>query len=278
MLKVKKLKVLKFGTWNLKFVSIGNRTKLVSVKITIGYLSLLLWGCNTESAPDCLQNAGETVSREIAVPDFTEITVFEKVALVLKEGAEQKVEIESGEFLIGGVSAEVQEGRLVLRNDNGCNLFREYDLTKIYVTSPNITEIRSSSGLAVTSEGALGYPSLMLISESYINAESETTDGEFDLELAVENLSIVVNGITYFKLSGTTDNLNITIAAGDSRIAAENLVAQNITLNHRGTNDVLINPQVSLSGVIRGTGDVISINRPPEIDVEELFNGRLLFQ
>ncbi|WP_339711802.1 head GIN domain-containing protein [uncultured Kriegella sp.] len=267
-----------FGTWSLKLVVIENRYKLVTSKIILGCLSLLLWSCNSENAPDCFQNAGDTVRKEIAVPEFTQITVFEKVALVLKEGTEQKVEIESGEFLIAAVSAEVQEGRLVLRNDNGCNLFREYNLTKIYVTSPNITEIRSSSGLPVTSEGVLGYSSLMLISESYINAESETTDGEFDLQLAVENLNIVVNGITYFKLSGTTDNLNITIAAGDSRIAAERLVAQNISLNHRGTNDVLINPQVSLSGVIRGTGDVISINRPPEINVEELFNGRLIFK
>ena len=278
MLKVKTLKLLKFGTGNLNLVAISNRHKLISTKIVVGWLSLFIWGCNSENAPDCFQNSGDIVRMEIAVPDFSRITVFEKVALILKEGTEQKVEIESGEFLIEGVSAEVQEGRLLLRNDNGCNLLREYDLTKVYITSPNITEIRSSSGLPVISEGALGYPSLMLISESYVNTESETTDGEFDLQLASENVSIVVNGITYFKLAGTTENLNINIAAGDSRIEAESLVAQNIILNHRGTNDVLINPQLSLSGVIRGTGDVISVSRPPEINVEELFNGRLIFK
>ncbi len=278
MLKIKKPKVLEFGTWNLKLVMIKNRKGILVTKMIIGWLVLLASGCNSENAPDCLQNAGDTVRYEIAVPDFTQITVFEKVALILKEGAEQKVEIESGEYLIEEVSAEVQEGRLLLRNGNGCNLFRDYELTKVYVTSPNITEIRSSSGLPVKSDGILGYGSLVLISESYVNTESETTDGEFDLELAAQNVSLVVNGITYFKMVGTVENLNITIAAGDSRIEAENLIAQNISLNHRGTNDVLINPQLSLSGVIRGTGDVISINRPPEIIVEELFNGRLIFK
>ena len=73
-------------------------------------------------------------------------------------------------------------------------------------------------------------------------------------------------------------NFNVQIAAGDSRIESENLVAQRISIDHRGTNDILINPQQSLTGVIRGTGDVISSSRPPEVKVEELFNGRLIFR
>ncbi|CAN0601451.1 unnamed protein product, partial [Ectocarpus sp. 12 AP-2014] len=74
-----------------------------------------------------------------------------------------------------------------------------------------------------------------------------------------------------------TTDFNITIAAGDSRIEAENLVADNVVLNHRGTNDILTNPQVVVRGVIRGNGDVICFNRPETIEVEEIFNGRLLF-
>ena len=91
-------------------------------------------------------------------------------------------------------------------------------------------------------------------------------------------VSIVVNGIAYFKLRGLTTNLNVTVAAGDSRIEAEDLVANAVSINHRGTNDVYVNPQQRIRGVIRGTGDVISVNRPPEVDVEELYNGRLIFQ
>ena len=117
-----------------------------------------------------------------------------------------------------------------------------------------------------------------MISENFIEPEAETIDGSFDIELDNERLSIVVNGITYFKLNGMTDNLAIAIAAGDSRIEAENLVAERVTLDHRGSNDVFVNPQESISGVIRGYGDVISVNRPAEVDVEELFDGRLIFR
>lgn len=242
------------------------------------YLFLLLIACNGDNVPDCFQNAGDLVRVTVEVPEFTTMTVFENVKVVLKQGDEQSVEIETGEYLLDDVSAEVEDGRLILRNENSCNYVREYGLTTVYVISPNITEIRSSTGLPITSDGVLDYPSISLISESFTNPETETTDGSFDLEMNSTTVSIVVNGIAYFKLRGLTTNLNVTVAAGDSRIEAEELMANSVSINHRGTNDVYVNPQQRISGVIRGTGDVISVNRPPEVDVEELYNGRLIFQ
>lgn len=239
---------------------------------------LLLSNCNSESAPDCLQNAGDLVRQEVSVPDFTKVTVFENIALVLKQGDVQRVEIETGKFLRDEVTASVEGNRLLLRDTNDCNFFRNYGGTTIFITSPNIDEVRSSTGWSVTSDGVLGYDHLSLISESYNNPESETTDGEFDLEVDSKTLSVVVNGIAYFQLTGNTENFNLTIAAGDSRIEATNLIAQNINLNHRGSNDMFVNPLRSLSGIIRGTGDVISVNRPDTVSVKELYKGRLVFK
>ncbi|MDC6365808.1 MULTISPECIES: head GIN domain-containing protein [Flavobacteriaceae] len=239
---------------------------------------LLLVACNGDSVPDCFQNAGDLVRDVVTVPEFTTITVFENSNLVVKQGDEQMVEVETGEFLRNDVSAEVEDGRLVLRNENGCNFVRDYGLTTFYVTSPNITEIRSSTGLLISSDGVLSYPSLALISESFNNPETETTDGSFDLQVDTQSLRIVVNGIAFFKLRGSTEDFVVSVASGDSRIESEELLADNVTINHRGSNDVFVNPQLRISGVIRGTGDVVSSNRPPEVEVEEIFNGRLIFK
>lgn len=248
-------------------------------KIVLAILLVFtLWSCNSESAPDCLQKSGELVRKEVSVSDFSKITVFEKVALVLKEGDEQKVEIETGEFLFEEVSAEVEGDRLILRNENGCNLFRDYGLTTVYVTSPNITEIRSSTGLAIKSDGVLSYPFLELFQESFLEPDALTVDGEFDLELDSRSVSVVVNGIAYFKFQGVSENLSLIIASGDSRIEAQNIDVQDIFLDHRGTNDMFVNPQESLRGTIRGTGDVISSNEPATVEVEEIYKGRLIFK
>ncbi|SDE90430.1 Putative auto-transporter adhesin, head GIN domain [Pricia antarctica] len=239
---------------------------------------LLFASCNTENAPDCLQNSGNLIREEVALSEFTKITVFENVALVLKQGGVQKVEIATGEYLRDEVSATVEGDRLLIKDTNDCNYFREYGLTTVYITSPNITEIRSSTGQLIKSDGVLAYANLTLLSESFNNPESETTDGEFDLEVDTQNLGVVVNGIAYFQLKGKTENLRLTIAAGDSRIEAGNLTAQSVSLNHRGANDMFVNPQRNISGTIRGTGDVISSNRPDTVAVEALYKGRLIFR
>ncbi len=247
-------------------------------KWNVLYLLVFLISCNGENAPDCFQNAGDLIRVEVAVDDFSSITVFERLNLVLRQGEEQRVEIESGEFLINEISAEVENDRLIVRNENSCNFVRDFGISTIYVTSPNITSIRSSTGLLISSDGVLQYPNLTLFAESFLEPEAETTDGSFDLTLDSEEISVVVNGIAFFRLRGSTENLDIVVAAGDSRIEADELLADSITLNHRGSNDIIVNPQQSLTGTIRGTGDVVSVNVPEIVDVQEIFNGRLIFR
>jgi len=241
-------------------------------------LACSLLACNSDAAPDCFQTAGEQIRKEIVVTDFTKITVFDNVRLVLRQGDTQKVEIETGENLLNEVSAIVTEDRLRLMNTNDCNFFRAYGLTTVYVTSPNINEIRSSTGLTIKSDGILAYPNLTLFSESFLDTESETTDAEFDIEIDSERLSVIVNGITYFKLKGKTTNFSFNIAAGDSRIEAEDLIAETVNLNHRGSNDAFVNPQAEILGEIRGTGNVISSTRPTVVAVDQLYKGRLIFK
>ena len=250
----------------------------IKYKIVLGSIGLiLLMGCNGYSVPDCFQNGGKIIRDVIPVDNFTKITVNENTKLVLKEGNTILVEVETGEFLRNEVTAEVRNGRLLLSDTNNCNFFRPYGLTTFYVTAPNITEIRSNTGFSTISDGVLTYPSITLISESFNDPENLTTDGEFDLQLISQDVNVVVNGIAYFKLNGSSENFSVVVAAGDSRVEAASLSAQNVTLNHRGSNDVFINPRESLKGTIKGTGDVQSFNRPEIVEVEELYKGKLIF-
>ncbi len=238
----------------------------------------LFASCNGENAPDCFQKTG-TISREVVeLPDFSKITIFENVSVILKQGDASKVEIETGKNLRKEVTAMVEGDRLIIRDDNNCNFVRDYGVTKIYITSPNITEIRSGTSWSVESDGVLLYPNMVLISEDHTNPETKSVTGEFNLDLEISNLRIVVNGSSYFNLRGTVDNLNVVMASGNSRIDAQHLITKKVTLNHRGTNDLLINPQESISGVIRSTGNVVSYNRPEDINVDEIYRGKLIFK
>ncbi|WRI31757.1 head GIN domain-containing protein [Maribacter sp. BPC-D8] len=240
-------------------------------------LLLSFISCDSENASDCFQETGDIIREEVLVAEFTSITAFENVALVIKQGDTQKVEIETGENLRNEVAAVVVDGRLLLTDTNECNYVRDYGTTVVYVTTPNLTSIRSSTGFPIQSDGVLTFESLSLLSESFTDPEAETTDGEFNLELDVTSLSITSNGISYFKLKGSAESFNISIAAGDSRVETQDLITQRVNVKHRGSNDLLVNPQESLTGILRGTGDLQSYNRPPTVAVEELYNGRLIF-
>ena len=61
------------------------------------------------------------------------------------------------------------------------------------------------------------------------------------------------------------------------RFEGENFLIDTLKIRQRSANKMIVNPIDEISGVIQGTGDVISVNRPPVVDVEELFTGRLIF-
>lgn len=250
------------------------------LKRIFGYimLSLIVLGCDAEDAPGCFKTAGAISTEVVEVAPFYEIIVYERVKLFVKQGPVQKVEIETGANLRKEVSAVVENNRLSIRNENSCNLIRDYGITKVTVTIPDLTWLQNSSGSAIESIGFLKFKELWLRSVNQERDLSIHTDGDFILELDVENLRITNDNISNYFLSGKVENFNAFFAAGDARLEAGDLIVQRYDIFHRGTNKMIINPQESLQGEIRSTGDVIAKNRPPIVRVKEFYTGKLIFE
>jgi hypothetical protein len=237
---------------------------------------IFLFSCNSENAGDCFQKTGEIIQQEVIVSAFTKILVNRDVELIIKQGIEQKVVIETGKNLMNDVEALVIDNKLIITDNNTCNYVRSYGITKVYVTSPNITEIRSSTQYDLSSDGVLTYPSLTLLSEDF-NVPDSFTNGNFKLEVDNNYLNITFNNISNGFISGKTNKLSVNFAAGTSRFEGQNLIAQNVILWNRSSNDMIVNPQLSIKGKISGTGNVISLTKPVIIEVEEQYKGRLIF-
>lgn len=232
--------------------------------------------CNSETAGDCFQTTGSIVQQEVSVSSFSKILVNRDIELIIKEGIEQKVIIETGKNLLSDVEAIVEDGKLILLDNNTCNYMRDYGVTKVYVTSPNITEIISSTQYDISSDGVLTYPSLTILSEDF-NAPDSFVSANFKLQLDNDTFRVVFNNLSNCFVSGKTANLNIEFYTGTSRFEGANLITQNVVFWNRSSNDMIVNPQQSLSGRISGTGNVISVTQPPIVDVQEVYKGRLIF-
>jgi len=238
---------------------------------------LIIFACNSEDVNDCFQTSGEIIYQEISVTSFEKIFVNRDIELIIKDAPDYKVTIETGENLINDVEVEVIDNKLVLTDNNSCNYVREYGITKIYVEAPNINVIRTSSQYSVSSDGILYYPTLNLYSEDF-NAENEFTVGDFRLHIASENLEVVANNLSFFYIDGNVENLFVGFYSGAGRFEGENLRAEHVQVYHRGSNDMVVNPQQSLTGELRGTGNLISVNQPAVVDVERIYSGELLFE
>jgi len=244
----------------------------------IAILIFISLGCDSEEAPICIKTSGEIISEEFTVDAFEEIMVYERIKLFIEQGDEYKVKIETGENLKENVFAEVVNNRLELKNENSCNLFRDYEITKIYVTTPTLNWLQNSSGSAIESIGPLYFPELWLRSFNQERDPNIHTNGDFILDLEVEDLRITNDNISNYFLTGNAENVNLFFANGDGRLEAANFIVQHYDILHRGTNKLIINPQQSLKGDIFGFGDIISKNRPPEVNIEEHYTGRLIFE
>lgn len=237
----------------------------------------LLFACDSEDANDCFQKSGNIIQQEVVVADFEKIFVNRNIELILKEAPETHVLIETGENLINDVEVVVINNQLRVIDNNSCNFVRDYQPTKIYVSAPNITEIRSSTQFDISSDGVLNYSKLSLFSEDF-TSEGDLTMGDFRLQVNTNNLSATANNLSSFYISGETNNLSIGFYSGTGRFEGANLVAQEVSVYHRGSNDMIVNPQQSLSGELRGTGDLISKNNPPTVEVDQFYTGELIFE
>ena len=243
------------------------------------YISIIFFiSCDSEEANDCLQVEGRSVVKEIELDSFEEITVYGGIKLFLTYGKTQEIRLETGENLVNDISFEIRENRLLLKNNNTCNFFREYDATRVYVTLPQLSYLRNGSQFTVESTNELPYSNLTLVSEDAEGNSDYYTNGDFQLQLNSEQITIVNNNLSDYFLSGQVENLQIGFYNGDGRFEGEQLIAQHINVYHRGSNKMIVNAQQSLTGTLYSTGDLIAKNHPNEVEVEELYTGSLIFE
>lgn len=241
-------------------------------------LSFLLVFISCEKPSECYESTGDMVTRLIPVNPFTRIKVYPGIAVVITQGPEYKVEIKSGSNLIDNVSVTQNDNQLVLTDNTTCNWLREYGETTIYITTPNLEEIYSKTERNISSNGVLTYPTLRIFALDK-DADGEEGAGTGDFYIAVNNNQLVIenNNVSRYVVSGTTNEANLNLYAGDGRIDASNLTAQAIKVYHRGSNDMLVRPIQSITGKMVSTGDVILKNNPPIVDVQQLYQGHVIY-
>ena len=98
------------------------------------------------------------------------------------------------------------------------------------------------------------------------------------IALTTNPLTIGNNNVSRFYLTGKTEDALFNFYFGDGRIEAGNFTVQNMQIYHRGSNDMTVKPMQKITGIINSTGNIILKNVPPIVDVQELYQGRVIYQ
>ena len=243
------------------------------MKKILGLIVMLIFLSCSEDGPDCFKSQGDLETQEISVVEFTQINISEGIELIVKESAEQTVELTMGKNLINDIKFEVADGELKITNENGCDMLRNYHSAKVFVTTPVLEKIYSSSQYSIKSDGVLTYPELTL--ESGII--EDTPASIFELQIENELLKVNDNISSVFKISGSSAKLEINFWGSNGRFEGENFIVEDVFVNHRSTNDIIVFPVHSVKGAIRSTGNLVLKNVPPVIEVEQLYTGHIVY-
>lgn len=249
------------------------------------YILLLLLTISCGISEDCFKGNGNTITKVFPVEDFTKIKVYSGVGLVVKEGDAYEVKIVTSDNIIDNIKVSLQDDMLVVKDNSSCNLVRDYGLTTVYVTIPDGTnlpliqelELHSKTEQKIESNGVLHSPIVRL----YSIGDDGDSEGISDFYINLENdnqLVVESNTVSNFYIFGSCNEMLLNFYFGDGRFYGETLEVQTIKVYHRGSNDMIVKPIQRIEGQILSTGNVVLKNTPPEVEVEELFSGQLIYE
>jgi hypothetical protein len=246
--------------------------KKIVLNIVVCCCMVLATSCGISE--DCFKGNGNQVIQLFPLENFTKIKVYDGVELVIKEGANYEVKVITSDNILDNLEVRLQGNMLVVKDNSTCNIARDYGLTTVYVTAPNITEIHSKTDQDIRSDGVLNYSDLKLIS---IDLSDGAGTGDFRLSLNTIHLYVESNNVSNFYLTGQSQNLHVFFSWGNGIFYGENLIVNIITIYHRGSNNIFLFPINSIEGNIYATGNVVLKNNPiVSPNVIQHFTGRLI--
>jgi len=232
-----------------------------------------------ERPSDCIESTGATVVKDIPISAFKRIKVYKGIEVIVTQGPNYLVQIQAGANFIDNVTVSQNGDQLIFKDEVSCNWVRESGQTKILITTPTLEEIYSKTDRNISSNGVLTFPNLVITAfDKDADGESGAGTGDFFLNLDNESITINNNNVSRFYLSGQTNTASLNFYFGDGRIEAEKLVAQRITVFHRGSNDMTVYPIQSITGVLNSTGNLVLKNVPPVVSpLETLYTGHIIY-
>jgi hypothetical protein len=232
-------------------------------------LMLAFCSCQKDHMFDCFKGTGIDKSEVRNISGFSRIKASNNVDVKIYPGHDYKVEVKAGSKLIDGITTEVKDSMLYIRNENACNWVRSFkNKFTVSVWMPDIAELTvNGSGnidlmdtirhneFTFNNWGASGKVTF-LFNTGAVRTNIHTGPGDFVFHGYV--------GVHYFYNNG------------NGIADASNLNTEVTFTENKGANKEYVRAKQWLTAKISYVGDIYYFGNPDSVVREGTGNGKLI--
>lgn len=218
-----------------------------STRLFLGGVAVFLAGLliSFSCLAQVIAGNGDIQSQSRTTENFSKIDCSGAFHVVLSQGSETQIKVETDANLLPYIIADVSGSRLDLKTKRGVSLKPSKDIT-VYITLPDLEELNVSGLCKLQSQNTLQSDHLKL---------DISGTSEINLQLHTGTLNTKISGTSKMNLNGTATSSEYKIS-GSADILATNLTTENTIVSISGMGKLHVNAQKNLSVNISGMGKV----------------------
>ncbi len=205
---------------------------------------------------------GNVVEETRTVEPFSEIKVSRGMNVYISQGEQTQVLVKADENLLEAIETEVSGEKLTVTTNSN---IRKASSKKVYVTTPHLRAIKSSSGAAVFSVTEINTNQLELSASAGSNMKLDIKTDESRAS-ASAGANITLKGISY-KFYGK--------ASSGSNIKAEGLKTQNSETKVSSGANIWVSVDQSLEGNASSGGNIFYYGDPINTNINKSSGGNV---
>lgn len=201
-----------------------------------------------------LKGNGKIITQTRVVDEFKGIDLSGFFNVVLTQGNEQSVKIESDENLLQYIKTVVKNNVLEVTTESG---IEEFEKLNLYITVKELNSIETSGATKITSENNFKSKKFKL---------SISGASEIKLNIETEEMNTDLSGAASIELTGHAAS-HIVDLSGAGNLEAENFETSKTVIDLSGAGSARINATKEIRGQISGIGSINYLNDPEIKDV-----------
>jgi hypothetical protein len=253
-------------------------------KITLffSFVSILLISSSCIFMGPGMEGNGNVTEENRKTGDFNEIEVSRGMNVYISQGDYTKVLVRADENLMDAIETRIEGDKLIVTATKN---IRKATSKKVFVTAPDFSEIKSSSGSNVFSETKIVSDNIELSSSSGSNMTVEVNSGNLEasasagsnmkLEVVAENIESSASAGSNIKFEGATESFSGKVSSG-SNIKAEDLKTKNCIAKASSGGNIWITVVEELTADASSGGNIFYYGDPEMKNIEKSSGGNVI--